>query len=142
MNFEESEEQQMLRAAVSSIAARYGHEYYVERSRTAQKTDELWDELASFGFLGVNVPEQYGGGGQGISELAIVEEELAAQGCPLLLLVFRFVVLDAVDESTDSLVSNRVDQLFLRRGRFHEVRAERRSVHCNGVAVFACVCER
>ena len=33
------------------------------------------------------MPEQYGGGGQGITELAIVEEELAAQGCPLLLLV-------------------------------------------------------
>ena len=77
----------MLREAVASIAARYGHEYYVERSRTSQKTDELWDELASAGYLGVNVPAQYGGGGQGITELAIVEEELSAKGCPLLLLV-------------------------------------------------------
>ena len=87
MDFNESEEQQMLRGAVGSIAARYGHEYYVDRSRTGKKTDELWDELASAGYLGVNVPEEYGGGGQGITELAIVEEELAAQGCPLLLLV-------------------------------------------------------
>ncbi len=87
MDFDESEEQQMLRAAVSSIAARYGHEYYVDRSRAGKKTDELWDELAAAGYLGVNVPERYGGGGQGITELAIVEEELAAQGCPLLLLV-------------------------------------------------------
>jgi alkylation response protein AidB-like acyl-CoA dehydrogenase len=87
MDFNESEEQQMLREAVSSIAARYGHDYYVDMSRTGKKTDELWDELASGGYLGVNVPEKYGGGGQGITELAIVEEELAAQGCPLLLLV-------------------------------------------------------
>jgi alkylation response protein AidB-like acyl-CoA dehydrogenase len=87
MDFVETDEQQMLREAVASIAARYGHEYYVERSRTAQKTDELWDELASAGYLGVNVPAQYGGGGQGITELAIVEEELSAKGCPLLLLV-------------------------------------------------------
>jgi alkylation response protein AidB-like acyl-CoA dehydrogenase len=87
MDFEESEEQRMLRAAVGSVAARYGHDYYVDRSRTGKKTDELWDELASAGYLGVNVPEQFGGGGQGITELAIVEEELAAQGCPLLLLV-------------------------------------------------------
>ena len=35
----------------------------------------------------MNVPEEYGGGGMGISELAIVLEELAAQGCPLLLMV-------------------------------------------------------
>ena len=87
MDFDESEEQQMLRAAVGSVAARYGHEYYVDRSRTGKKTDELWDELAAAGYLGVNVPEQYGGGGRGITELAIVEEELAAHGCPLLLLV-------------------------------------------------------
>ena len=35
----------------------------------------------------MNVPEEYGGGGMGITELAIVLEELAANGCPLLLLV-------------------------------------------------------
>ena len=35
----------------------------------------------------MNVPEEYGGGGRGILELAIVCEELAAAGCPLLLLV-------------------------------------------------------
>jgi len=87
MDFMESEEQQMLRAAVASIASRYGHKYYVEKSRSGEKTDELWDELGVGGYLGVNVPEQYGGGGQGIAELAIVEEELAAQGCPLLLMV-------------------------------------------------------
>lgn len=87
MDFVESEEQRMLRASVASIAARYGHDYYVEKSRAGEKTDELWDELAAIGYLGVNVPESYGGGGMGITELAIVEEELAAQGCPLLLLV-------------------------------------------------------
>jgi alkylation response protein AidB-like acyl-CoA dehydrogenase len=35
----------------------------------------------------VNVPEAYGGGGMGIAELAIVLEELATHGCPLLLMV-------------------------------------------------------
>ena len=35
----------------------------------------------------MNLPEEYGGGGMGISELAIVSEELAAHGCPLLLLM-------------------------------------------------------
>jgi alkylation response protein AidB-like acyl-CoA dehydrogenase len=87
MDFDETPEQAMLRSSVASIAGRYGHEYYVRMSREGKKTDELWNELASFGYLGVNVPEAYGGGGMGITELAIVEEELAAQGCPLLLLV-------------------------------------------------------
>lgn len=87
MDFIESEEQQMLREAVSAIASKYGHEYYVERAHAGKKADELWDELAGAGFLGVNVPVEYGGGGGGITELAIVQEELAARGCPLLLLV-------------------------------------------------------
>jgi alkylation response protein AidB-like acyl-CoA dehydrogenase len=87
MDFAETDEQEMLRAAVGAIATRYGHAYYVDKARHGTKTDELWDELASSGFLGVNVPAAYGGGGMGITELAIVAEELATQGCPLLLLV-------------------------------------------------------
>jgi alkylation response protein AidB-like acyl-CoA dehydrogenase len=87
MEFEESEEQRMLREGVSRIVRRYGHAYYVRKSRSGEKSVELWEELAREGFLGVNLPEAYGGGGLGISELALVCEELAAAGCPLLLLV-------------------------------------------------------
>src|SRR5579875_2224532 len=87
MNFRETDEQRMLREAVRSLAARYGHQYYLSKARTGAKADELWTEAGAAGFLGVNVPEAFGGGGQGISELAIVAEELAAQGCPLLLIV-------------------------------------------------------
>ena len=43
--------------------------------------------LGEQGFIGVNVPVEYGGGGGGLTELAIVCEELAAQGTPLLLLL-------------------------------------------------------
>ncbi|HZU80912.1 MAG TPA: acyl-CoA dehydrogenase family protein [Acidimicrobiales bacterium] len=87
MDFRETEEQLMLREAVGSIAAKYGHEYYAACARQGTKTDDLWDELGAQGFLGVNVPEAYGGGGMGIAELAIVLEELATHGCPLLLMV-------------------------------------------------------
>ena len=87
MDFRESDEQQMLRQAVGAIAAKYGHEYFTAKARAGGRADELWGELAGAGFLGVNVPEEYGGGGMGIAELAIVLEELAAHGCPLLLLV-------------------------------------------------------
>ncbi len=87
MDFRETDEQRMLREAVHGIASKYGHEYFTERARAGGRADELWNELAAGGFLGVNVPEEYGGGGMGIAELAIVLEELAANGCPLLLLV-------------------------------------------------------
>jgi alkylation response protein AidB-like acyl-CoA dehydrogenase len=87
MDFRESDEQRMLREAVDAIASKYGHSYFSARAREGGHTDELWSELARGGFLGVNVPVDFGGGGMGISELAIVLEELAHNGCPLLLLV-------------------------------------------------------
>jgi alkylation response protein AidB-like acyl-CoA dehydrogenase len=87
MDFDETSEQTMLREAVRKVAARFGHGYYVEAARAGRKTTELWDAVAAAGFVGVNLPEAYGGGGLGIAEMAIVCEELSALGCPLLLLV-------------------------------------------------------
>ena len=87
MDFVETEEQRMLREAVGSVASKYGHDYYAACTREGRKSDELWDELGAQGFLGVNVPDAYGGGGMGITELAIVLEELGTHGCPLLLMV-------------------------------------------------------
>jgi alkylation response protein AidB-like acyl-CoA dehydrogenase len=87
VQFAESDDRKALREAVRRIASRFGHAYYVETARSGRKTTELWNAMAEGGFLGVNLPEAYGGGGLGIAELAIVGEELAAQGCPLLLLV-------------------------------------------------------
>lgn len=87
MSFVESEEQQMLRKQVSEIGRKYGREYYAAKAREGLSPNELWDEIAKHGFIGVNTPEEYGGGGLGIYELTIVCEELAAAGCPLLLLL-------------------------------------------------------
>jgi alkylation response protein AidB-like acyl-CoA dehydrogenase len=87
MDFTETAEQVALRKAVAEVAARYGHAYYLDKARTGGKTTELWNEVAGLGYLGVNVPEEYGGGGRGMAELGIVCEELAAAGCPLLFIV-------------------------------------------------------
>jgi alkylation response protein AidB-like acyl-CoA dehydrogenase len=87
MDFTPSPQDALLREAVRSIADRYGHAYYQRCASTGAKTEELWGELGAAGFLGVHLPESYGGGGQGIAELATVCEEVAAAGCPLLLML-------------------------------------------------------
>jgi len=87
MDFAETAEQAMLRETVRDVAARFGHRYYAEQVRDGAKADELWHAIAAPGFLGVHLPEEYGGGGGGVAELAIVCEEVAAQGCPLLLIL-------------------------------------------------------
>ena len=85
--FIETEEQQALRKAVAAMAANYGQDYYLEKARAGGHTDELWNEAGKLGFIGVNLPEEYGGGGAGMYELSLVLEELAAAGCPLLMMV-------------------------------------------------------
>ena len=85
--FIESEERQALRKAVSALVANYGQDYYLEKARAHHHTDELWNEAGKLGFLGVNLPEEYGGGGAGMYELSLVMEEMAAGGCGLLMMV-------------------------------------------------------
>lgn len=80
-------EQDEIAAAVARIARDFGHGYYVAKARADEHTTELWDAVAGAGFVGVNLPAEHGGGGMGIAELAVVIEELAAHGCPLLMLI-------------------------------------------------------
>jgi alkylation response protein AidB-like acyl-CoA dehydrogenase len=85
--FGEPDEQRMLRETVREIAQGYGHRYYLECSRTGKRPTELWSDLGRFGYLGVNIPSEYGGADGGIAELAIICEELAAAGTPSFLLI-------------------------------------------------------
>jgi alkylation response protein AidB-like acyl-CoA dehydrogenase len=87
VDFAESEEHRALRAAVGDIAAKFGPRYYAERAAARRPCTELWQALGDAGFLGVNIPSGYGGGGGGLTELALVCEEIAAAGTPLLLLL-------------------------------------------------------
>jgi alkylation response protein AidB-like acyl-CoA dehydrogenase len=87
VNFTETQEQQALRAAVADLAGKYGYAYFTKQARSGGRLTELWQEAARLGFIGVNLPEEYGGGGAGMYELAIVLEELAAAGCGLLMMV-------------------------------------------------------
>ncbi|MEW1793925.1 MULTISPECIES: acyl-CoA dehydrogenase family protein [Streptomyces] len=78
MSIVESRESRDLRAAVAALGRRHGPGF---------DRDTLWSEAGKLGYLGVNLPEEYGGGGGGLAELSIVLEELGAAGCPLLLMV-------------------------------------------------------
>ncbi|GHJ39879.1 acyl-CoA dehydrogenase family protein [Streptomyces sp. TS71-3] len=84
---DESAEHRDLRAAVAALGRRYGRAYMTSVVGAGGHPDELWRETAKLGYLGVNLPEEYGGGGGGIQELSLVLEELGAAGCPLLMMV-------------------------------------------------------
>ncbi|MFD5265364.1 acyl-CoA dehydrogenase family protein [Streptomyces sp. NPDC058335] len=73
----ESDEHKALRAAVSDFA----------KDHHASTNGDLWQEAAKLGYIGVNLPEEYGGGGGGIAELSLVLEELGTAGSPLLMMI-------------------------------------------------------
>jgi alkylation response protein AidB-like acyl-CoA dehydrogenase len=76
-----------LRAAVGKLVGRYGHDYFMAKARTHEPPAELWKELGEAGYLGVHLSEEYGGGGGTMTDLAVVIEEAATQGVPLLMTV-------------------------------------------------------
>ena len=89
-------EEMLQREAVAGIAADFGPAYIRARVEASEPPTELWEALASRGYLGVNIPEAYDGGGRGLTELAAVGEELAKAGCPLLLLLVSPAIAGSV----------------------------------------------
>ncbi|WP_405919678.1 acyl-CoA dehydrogenase family protein [Streptomyces longwoodensis] len=73
----EPEEHQALRKAVAAFA----------HSQRDVANRDLWRRAAELGYIGVNLPEAYGGGGGGITELSLVLEELGTAGNPLLMMI-------------------------------------------------------
>jgi len=91
-----SDEERMLRETVGSICASFGQDYSRRKHAAGEPPTELWDELAGKGFLGVNLPEEWGGGGLGMSGLAAVGEEISAAGSSLLLIVVSPAIVGSI----------------------------------------------
>jgi alkylation response protein AidB-like acyl-CoA dehydrogenase len=91
-----SQEERLLREAVAGICSGFGPEYTRRKVEAGEPPTELWDALAERGYLGVNVPEEYDGGGLGMTGLAAVAEEISAAGCALLLIVVSPAIVGSV----------------------------------------------
>jgi len=86
-----------LKDAVARLAGKYGRKYFQEVVAKGLQPVELWAELGSAGFLGAHISERYGGAGGGLSDLYIVIEETAAQGCPMLSLVISSICAPIIE---------------------------------------------
>lgn len=80
MHFALSPEQEAIRDAVADIAARFDDAYWLKRDKEGGFPAELHQALAREGFLGICIPEAYGGSGLGITEAAIMMQAISQSG--------------------------------------------------------------
>ncbi|MFC5138842.1 acyl-CoA dehydrogenase family protein [Actinomycetospora rhizophila] len=80
MDFREPEDHRLVREAVRDLCAAFDDDYWAACERTRTFPRAFYDAMAAGGWVGIAIPEQYGGGGQGIAVAAIVLEEVAASG--------------------------------------------------------------
>ena len=89
-------EQLDLKQAVGELVGTFGRPYFQDVVKRGAKPDELWSALGTQGFLGVHLPEEHGGGGGGLTDLAVVIEEVAARGCPMFYLVISPAIAGSI----------------------------------------------
>lgn len=80
MDFDLPETAVAVREGVAAVAAKYDHAYWSRCEEEHRFPSEAWRDLADGGWIGLCVPEEYGGGGAGMLELAVACETLAASG--------------------------------------------------------------
>jgi acyl-CoA dehydrogenase len=80
MDFALTEDQQTVREAMLKLCARFGEDYWLERDRDAVFPHEFYDALAGDGWLGVAMPELFGGANLGIAAAAIMMQAIAESG--------------------------------------------------------------
>jgi alkylation response protein AidB-like acyl-CoA dehydrogenase len=92
----ESDEERYIREAVRGICSRFGEHYARECFERGEPPRELWRALADKGFVGANIPEQWGGGGMGMTGLNWVAEECSAAGVGMLMLVVSSAIAGSI----------------------------------------------
>jgi acyl-CoA dehydrogenase len=83
MDFSLSAEQQAIRSAIEKICARFGDEYWLDKDRGGGFPHDFHKAFADDGWLGICIPQYYGGSGLGITEAALMMQAIAESGAGL-----------------------------------------------------------
>src|ERR1051325_12040658 len=80
MDFSLSAEQEAIRGAVGRICARFGDDYWLAKDRDGGFPEDFHRAFADDGWLGVCIPQAYGGSGLGVTEAALMMQAIAETG--------------------------------------------------------------
>ena len=74
------DERNAIREGVRAVVTRFGDDYWLERDEDGKFPHEFHRAMADGGWLGITMPEEYGGAGLGVTEAAIMMHEVASHG--------------------------------------------------------------
>lgn len=80
MNFELSEQQLAVKEAIERICQDFDEGYWLEHDRTGEFPEEFVKAITDGGWLGIAMPEAYGGAGLGIAEAVTLAHTIARSG--------------------------------------------------------------
>ena len=80
MNFSFTEEQRQIRESVLKLCSQFDDQYWLDRDRDGKFPEEFCSAIAEGGWVGIAIPEAYGGSGLGITEAAIVLQAISESG--------------------------------------------------------------
>ncbi|HIG43456.1 MAG: acyl-CoA dehydrogenase family protein [bacterium] len=80
MNFELSEEQISIQQAIQQLCAKFDDDYWLAHDKSGEFPEEFVKQIVDGGWLGIAMPEAYGGSGLGISETAVLAHTIARSG--------------------------------------------------------------
>ncbi len=83
MDFEITEEQQLIKDAVGKVCAGFPDEYWARCDSEHEFPWDFYNAMAEAGWIGVAIPEAYGGSGRGITEASLVLETVSASGAAM-----------------------------------------------------------
>ena len=83
MNFETNPDHEAIVEAVDRVCSQFDDKYWSERDQKHEFPWDFYRHMAEGGWIGIAIPEEYGGGGQGITEAALVLNRIAASGAAM-----------------------------------------------------------
>ena len=83
MDFALTPEQEQIQDAIQRVCAPFDADYWLRKDREGGFPDDFYRALADSGWLGIAMPEAYGGAGLGIAEAALMMHTIAATGAGL-----------------------------------------------------------
>ena len=80
MDFNLNENEQTIRDTTLKLAGEFNDDYWLEKDKVGGFPEDFYSKFAKDGWLGIAMPEKYGGAGLGITEASLMMQAVAESG--------------------------------------------------------------